>query len=64
MKDLKREGAGAYRQIILDPMRTLQRLLGHSDIGSTYIYLDFLEEAEAMIDETLDAWTQWESVGD
>ncbi len=60
LKILKESGADAYRQILNDPLRELQRLLGHSSVTSTYIYLDFLEECEAMVDESLADWTNWE----
>lgn len=59
LKKLREGGADAYRQILNDPLRDLQRLLGHSDISSTYIYLDFLEESEALVDESLEDWTNW-----
>jgi len=59
LKELKATGADVYRQILNDPLRELQKLLGHSSISSTYIYLDFLEEAEALVDESLADWTNW-----
>jgi integrase/recombinase XerC len=61
LKLLRESGADAYRQILLDPLRELQKLLGHSSVTSTYIYLDFLEDAEALVDESLNDWTQWEN---
>ncbi|MGY4091397.1 tyrosine-type recombinase/integrase [Aeromonas hydrophila] len=61
LKVLREGGADAYRQILNDPLRELQRLLGHSQITSTHIYLDFLEESEALVDESLDDWTSWKN---
>lgn len=61
LKALREGGSDAYRQILNDPLRDLQRLLGHSQITSTYIYLDFLEESEALVDESLEDWTSWEN---
>lgn len=61
LKVLREGGADAYRQILNDPLRDLQRLMGHSHITSTYIYLDFLEESEALVDESLADWTNWEN---
>jgi integrase/recombinase XerC len=61
LKSLRESGTDAYRQILLDPLRELQKLLGHSSVTSTYIYLDFLEDAEALVDESLNDWTQWEN---
>ncbi len=60
LKELKEGGADVYRQILNDPLRDLQRLLGHSKIITTYIYLDFLEESEALVDESLSDWVNWQ----
>jgi site-specific recombinase XerD len=49
-------GEGAYRRIIADPLRTLQRLLGHASITSTYKYLTFIEEAEELVDAAVSSW--------
>ncbi|MCF8708638.1 MULTISPECIES: tyrosine-type recombinase/integrase [Sphingomonadaceae] len=46
----------AYRRMIGDPLLKLQRLLGHSRIESTYIYLDHLDECQALIDAAVDQW--------
>lgn len=47
-----------YAKVIQNPLRQLQRLLGHSSIASTYIYLDVIEEHAAVVDEAIDQWTQ------
>jgi site-specific recombinase XerD len=44
---------GAYERVMGDPLRILQRLLGHSHISSTYVYLDSLAEAQELIDEAV-----------
>jgi site-specific recombinase XerD len=46
----------AYRRLIGDPLLKLQRLLGHSRIESTYIYLDGLEESQELVDAAVEAW--------
>jgi site-specific recombinase XerD len=46
-------GLRIYRSVIADPLRTLQRLLGHSSILSTYIYLTYLEETGKLIDDAI-----------
>lgn len=46
----------AYRRLIGDPLLKLQRLLGHSRIESTYIYLDYLEESQELVDAAVQAW--------
>ena len=47
----------AYRQMLGDPLRQLQHLLGHANITSTYIYLDSLAEAQELVDAAADRWT-------
>lgn len=47
----------AYRQMLGDPLRHLQHLLGHTNITSTYIYLDSLAEAQELVDAAADRWT-------
>ncbi|MFB0627597.1 tyrosine-type recombinase/integrase [Streptomyces sp. AB3(2024)] len=44
---------GAYERVMGDPLRILQRLLGHSHISSTYIYLDSLAEAQELIGDAV-----------
>lgn len=46
----------AYRRLVGDPLLKLQRLMGHSRIESTYIYLDHLDECQALIDAAVDQW--------
>ena len=46
----------AYRRVIGAPLQKLQRLLGHSSITSTYIYLDSLEESRALVDAAAARW--------
>ncbi|MFI8090526.1 tyrosine-type recombinase/integrase [Streptomyces sp. NPDC086080] len=48
---------GVYRRIIGDPLDHLRRLLGHSSITTTYIYLDCTDQAQSLIDSAVDAWT-------
>lgn len=50
-----RHGA-VYRRIVGDPLQKLQRLLGHSSIASTYIYLDSLEESRSLVDAAAACW--------
>jgi len=45
-----------YRRLIGDPLLKLQRLMGHSRIESTYIYLDHLDESQAIIDVAVEQW--------
>ncbi len=50
-------GSAKYRRLFKDPLRALQRLMGHESITSTFIYLDYLDEVDEMIDEA-GAWTE------
>jgi integrase/recombinase XerC len=59
LRRLKENGLDAYNQLLNDPLRELQRMLGHASIQTTYVYLDFLEASEALVDESLEAWTDW-----
>jgi site-specific recombinase XerC len=40
-----------------DPLRQLQQLMGHAHITTTYIYLDYIQEAEDMVDGAMNDWT-------
>lgn len=46
----------AYRRMIGDPLLKLQRLMGHSRIESTYIYLDHLDDTQELIDAAVEQW--------
>lgn len=46
--------AKAYRRMIQDPLRKLQRLMGHSSITSTFIYLDYVDDIDDITDVTSD----------
>jgi site-specific recombinase XerD len=54
--DATDQRADAYRRLAGDPLRTLQKLLGHASIASTYIYLENVLEAQALIDDALDRY--------
>lgn len=47
----------AYRRIMIDPLDQLRRLLGHSSITSTYIYLTYLDEVQELADEAINSWS-------
>ena len=46
----------AWRRLIGDPLLKLQRLMGHSRIESTYIYLEHLEDSQELVDAAIDQW--------
>lgn len=46
-----------YQVLLRDPLRQLQRLLGHASMATTFIYLDCLEEADRLLDDSLGNWT-------
>jgi len=47
----------SYQRIYQDPLRELQNLMGHESISTTFIYLDYLDDAEEFLDEALEEWT-------
>lgn len=61
LKEIKEQGSSAYKLLLTDPLRQLQQQMGHSSILSTYIYLDCLEEAEELVEESLEGWVTWKS---
>ena len=44
------------RRLIGDPLLKLQRLMGHSRIESTYIYLDHLDDSQTLVDAAVEQW--------
>jgi len=48
--------AAAYRRLMGDPLRHLQRMLGHKSITTTYAYLTHLEEAVEIALAAVDAF--------
>ncbi len=52
-KDQDLTGA-AYRRLLGDPLQQVQRLLGHSSIATTYIYLDHLAGCQDTVDAAVD----------
>ncbi|HLW01596.1 MAG TPA: tyrosine-type recombinase/integrase [Ktedonobacterales bacterium] len=53
ISDPSTAGAAAYRRLAGDPLRTLQRLLGHASITSTMIYLSNVMEAQKLVDNAI-----------
>jgi len=50
VSERSRHLGSAYRRMIGDPLLKLQRLMGHSRIESTYIYLDHLADSQEIVD--------------
>lgn len=46
----------AYQRLAGDPLRTLQKLLGHRSITSTFIYLSNVMEAQRLVDDAIDRY--------
>jgi site-specific recombinase XerD len=56
LDDRRTHIGAAYRRMLGDPLLKLQRLLGHSRIESTHVYLDSMEESQEVIDAAVEAW--------
>lgn len=56
LADLATPGARAYQRVLGDPLRILQRRMGHRRLASTFVYLDTLREAQDLADDAADAW--------
>ena len=52
-KDQDLSGA-AYRRLLGDPLQQVQRLLGHTSIATTYIYLDHLASCQHTVDAAVE----------
>lgn len=46
----------AWRRLIGDPLLKLQRLMGHSRIESTYIYLEHIADSQELVDAAIEQW--------
>ena len=44
----------AYRRLLGDPLQQVQRLLGHSSLATTYIYLDHLAGCQDTVDDAVE----------
>ncbi len=47
-------GTTALRHVAENPLRRLQKLLGHSHVATTYTYLDSLDETNELVDAALE----------
>lgn len=56
LEDRSDRAMAAYRRLIGDPLLKLQRMMGHSRIDSTYIYLDHLDHSQALVDAAVEQW--------
>jgi hypothetical protein len=43
-----------YRQILGDPLQQVQRLLGHANLTTTYIYLDHIASRADTVDAAVE----------
>ena len=52
--DERDPSSAAYRRLLGDPLHTVQRLLGHASIETTYIYLDHLAGLQDTVDQAIE----------
>lgn len=55
LKDIE-TSADMYNQVIGDPLRKLQRLMGHSDPETTRGYLDVIKQQKNIVDDAVAEW--------
>ncbi len=55
--------AAVKRLLVGNPLRTLQRLLGHASEATVYAYLDVLDEAQEIVAAALEEWDSPPSAG-
>jgi site-specific recombinase XerC len=55
---LRLKGADQYGKLIHNPLRRLADLLGHSHIATTFLYLDFVEQCESVVDDAIAEWAR------
>lgn len=47
--EYRAKGQAQYGQLVLNPLISLQWLLGHSRVETTYIYLNTIDECESKV---------------
>jgi len=58
INEFRHRGADQYGKLIHNPLRRLADLLGHSQLATTFIYLDFVEQCEAVVDDAIAEWAK------
>jgi site-specific recombinase XerD len=58
INEFRLRGADQYGKLIHNPLRRLADLLGHSRLATTFLYLDFVEQCEAVVDDAIAEWAK------
>jgi site-specific recombinase XerD len=58
VNELRLKGLDQYSKLIHNPLRKLADLLGHRHITTTFLYLDFIEQCESVVDDAIAEWNK------
>lgn len=58
INEMRLNGREKFSMLIDNPLRKLANLLGHRHISTTFLYLDLVEQCEAIVDDAIAEWSK------